>query len=65
MKSQLNSSLDAVSRMVSNRLSYPFLSHQDQLNIHKKIRNREYKKIEKKELRKFYEFVNNVSAESF
>ena len=65
MKSQLNSSLDAVSRMVSNRLSYPFLSQQDQLSIHKKIRNREYKKIEKKELRKFYEFVNNVSAESF
>ena len=54
MKSQISSSIDAVSRVLNNRLSYPYLSQQDQLSVHKKIKNREFKKINKKELIAFY-----------
>lgn len=54
MKSQLSSSIDAVSRVMSNRLSYPYLSEQEQLAVHKKIKNREFKKINKKELKSYY-----------
>lgn len=40
MKSQISSSLDTVSREISNRLGYPFLYKKGYLGTFKKIKNR-------------------------
>ena len=48
MKSQITSSIDAVSKVMTNKLQYPYLYNQRQLDIFNKIKNKEYKKIQKK-----------------
>lgn len=48
MKSQITSSIDAVSKAMTNKLQYPYLYNQRQLDIFNKIKNKEYKKIQKK-----------------
>ena len=48
MKSQISSSLDAVSRAIINKISHPYLEHEGQLGTYKKIKGREFKKLGKK-----------------
>lgn len=61
MKSQITSSIDAVSRGIINRISHPYLFREGQLGTYKKIKSKEYKKINKKELINFYHFSNKLS----
>ena len=61
MKTQMSSSIDAVSRVVVSKLSHPFLYKKGQLSTYKKIKNKEYKKISKKELTSFYNFTNQLN----
>ncbi len=63
MKSQISASIDAVSRVITNRLNYPYLNEEGQLNAYKKIKNKEYKKITKKELKNFYNFTNTQNKD--
>lgn len=48
MKTQFSASIDAVSRSITNKLSFPYLCSEGQLSTFRKIRNKEYKKITKK-----------------
>ena len=48
MKSQISSSIDAVSRGIINKISHPYMFREGQLTTYKKIKNKEYKKISKK-----------------
>jgi hypothetical protein len=48
MKSHITSSIDTVSRVITNRLNYPYLYQEDQLDIFNKIKLKEYKKIQKR-----------------
>lgn len=57
MKSQISSSIDAVSREINNRLGHPYVHTNGHLGTFKKIKNREYKKITKTELINFYKFA--------
>lgn len=40
MKSQISGSIDAVSRNITNKLNYPYLCSEGQLNIFRKIKNK-------------------------
>ncbi len=48
MKSLISTSIDTVSRNITNRLNFPYLSQSGQLETFNKIKNKEYKKINKK-----------------
>lgn len=48
MKSLLSTSMDTVSRNITNRLNFPYLAEAGQLETFNKIKNKEYKKINKK-----------------
>jgi hypothetical protein len=48
MKSEINTSIDAIFRVISSKLSYPYLASEGQLATFTKIRNKEYKKLNKK-----------------
>ena len=61
MKTQMSSSIDAVSRVMANKLSHPFLFKKGQLSTYKKIKNKEYRKISKKELTSFYNFTKELN----
>lgn len=63
MKSQINASLDAVSRCITSKLSHPYLYSESFLNVFRKIKNKEYKKINRKELRKFSQFVHTQNVD--
>jgi len=63
MKTQISTSIDAVSRAITNKLSFPYLCSEGQLSTFRKIRNKEYKKINKKELKSFYLFANSQNKE--
>ena len=65
MKSQISSSIDAVSRGIINKISHPYMFREGQLSTYKKIKNKEYKKITKKELISYYQFSNRLSLEEF
>lgn len=58
MKSQISTSIDAVSRAITNKLNYPYLNREGQLDVFNKIKNKEYKKINKRELKNFCNFAN-------
>ena len=61
MKTQMSSSIDAVSRVMVSKLSHPFLFKKGQISTYKKIKNKEYKKISKKELTSFYNFTKELN----
>ena len=48
MKTQITSSIDAVSRAITQKLNNPYLSREGQLDVFNKLKNKEYKKINKK-----------------
>ena len=48
MKSQITTSIDAVSKVMASKLQYPYLYNQGQLDAFNKIKNKEYKKLHKK-----------------
>jgi len=38
-----------------NKVGYPFLSNMNNLTVFKRLKNKEYKKLSAKEVKKFYE----------
>lgn len=63
MKSQISASLDAVSRALAERISYPYLAREGQLEVYRRVRNRDYRKLGKRELREFYGFVTGQGGQ--
>lgn len=61
LKSEINSSIDTVSRAIMNKLNYPFLNFTGHLEVFNKIKIKEYKKVNRKELKSFCEFIDQVS----
>ena len=60
MKSQILGSIDSVCQTIANKISYPYLAHQEQLTTFRKLKNKEYKKLKKRELKNFEVFAANV-----
>jgi hypothetical protein len=65
MKSQISSSLDAVSREISTRITHPYMNKLGQVSTYKKIKNKEYKKLLRRDLISFYHFTQDINPEKY
>ena len=63
VKHTINSWLDLAQKNIMEKLSYPFLKKNDLLYVYLRLKNREYRKVNSKDLRAFHDTVESLTSE--